>query len=147
MFIDGTFKYEEEKDEAPATKSPENISKEKIKQEFPEISEINTNLLKLNIPCLIVSVKKNKTNHVASLHNSLCDLQDLEGIKIILYVEHTVDANDLPVALWRFCNNVDPKRDHHLYKPTHNSKLITHNSPCMGFDGTRKTKEIGRAHV
>ena len=37
-------------------------------------------------------------------------------MKMILYVEHTVDANDLPTALWRFCNNLDPKRDHLLYK-------------------------------
>ena len=30
---------------------------------------------------------------------------------MILYVEHTVDAADLATALWRFCNNLDPKRD------------------------------------
>ena len=35
---------------------------------------------------------------------------------MILYVEHTVDANDLPTALWRFCNNLDPKRDSHISK-------------------------------
>ena len=64
---------------------------------------------------------------------------------MILYVEHTVDANDLATALWRFCNNLDPKRDHILCRrPTQNSELTTHNSytACMGFDGTRKTKEL-----
>jgi 4-hydroxy-3-polyprenylbenzoate decarboxylase len=61
-------------------------------------------------------------------------MQDaLTGIKIILYVEHTVDANDLPVALWRCCNNLDPKRDH----------IVANRASlnCIGFDGTRKTKE------
>ena len=53
---------------------------------------------------------------------------------IILYVEHTVNANDLPVALWRFCNNVDPKRDSIL--------LQREDFACMGFDGTIKTKDL-----
>ena len=61
---------------------------------------------------------------------------------MILYVEHTVDANDLPTALWRLCNNLDPKRDYHISrKPTHHSQLTTHYTACIGFDGTRKTKE------
>ena len=65
---------------------------------------------------------------------------------MILYVEHTVDANDLPTALWRFCNNLDPKRDHHLCKrPSsiqHPASGIQYYFACMGFDGTRKTKEF-----
>ena len=69
--------------------------------------------------------------------------------------EHTVDANDLPIALWRFCNNLDPKRDAHLCKRPVNLPIaigITNQPPdsyrdnqyiaCMGFDGTRKTKEF-----
>ncbi len=73
---------------------------------------------------------------------------------MILYVEHTVDANDLPIALWRFCNNLDPKRDHHIYKRPAlipiaiGTQLSTQNSyfACMGFDGTRKTKEFDDFH-
>jgi len=67
---------------------------------------------------------------------------------MVLYVEHTVDANDLPTALWRFCNNLDPKRDSHIYKrPTSNPKLHTSNYfACIGFDGTRKTKEHDDFH-
>ena len=56
----------------------------------------------------------------------------------MLYVEHTVDANDLPTALWRFCNNLDPKRDYYLSKRPTSSGYIA----CMGLDGTRKTKEL-----
>jgi 4-hydroxy-3-polyprenylbenzoate decarboxylase len=82
----------------------------------------------------------------------------VEGIKMILYVEHTVDANDLPTALWRFCNNLDPKRDHMLCemgpKTEGSAKEINvkHQtsevkpSACMGFDGTRKTKEFDDFH-
>jgi 4-hydroxy-3-polyprenylbenzoate decarboxylase len=50
-----------------------------------------------------------------------------------------VDANDLPTALWRFCNNLDPKRDHVLcQRSTVNGQQFS----CIGFDGTRKTKEF-----
>jgi 4-hydroxy-3-polyprenylbenzoate decarboxylase len=59
-----------------------------------------------------------------------------QGIKMILYVEHTVDANDLPVSLWRFCNNLDPKRDNYLYPAADGY------SACLGLDGTIKTKEL-----
>jgi 4-hydroxy-3-polyprenylbenzoate decarboxylase len=68
---------------------------------------------------------------------------------MILYVEHTVDANDLPTALWRFCNNLDPKRDYFICK-----RSVTGLRPpaqdyyfaCIGFDGTRKTKEFDNFH-
>ena len=78
------------------------------------------------------------------MHEEICSLKEIEGVKMILYVEHTVDANDLPIALWRFCNNLDPKRDSHLYKrSTNNAQPGTYNYyACMGFDGTRKTKEL-----
>jgi 4-hydroxy-3-polyprenylbenzoate decarboxylase len=114
-----------------------------LKNKFSEIAAVNTSLLKKEIPCLIISVKKNRKGHIKELHEQICALNEIEVVKMILYVEHTVDANDLPTALWRFCNNLDPKRDHHLSKrPTHHSPLTTHYTACMGFDGTRKTKEL-----
>jgi 4-hydroxy-3-polyprenylbenzoate decarboxylase len=45
---------------------------------------------------LIISVEKNRKGHIRELHEQICELQEMEGIKMILYVEHTVDANDLP---------------------------------------------------
>ena len=145
MCIDGTTKFEEEKEESyePGVMNAE-LSEILIKQKFAEVHVVNTSLLKKEIPCLIISVKKNRPGHIKELHEQICSLEEMEGVKMILYVEHTVDANDLTTALWRFCNNLDPKRDNHLYKrPAHNSQLATGNSyfACMGFDGTRKTKE------
>ena len=65
----------------------------------------------------------------------------MEAIKMILYVEHTVEVTNLAVALWRFCNNLDPKRDHILYEgSTYGGG--GHGFACMGLDGTRKTKEF-----
>lgn len=161
MCIDGTAKFEEEIDEnyesgpdsyRVGSQDPIAIGSGVIEnslQKFNEIKGVNTSLLKKQIPCLIISVQKNKPGHIKELHEQICSLKETEGIKMILYVEHTVDANDLTTALWRFCNNLDPKRDHFLCQhPTHDSRLTTHPSytACMGFDGTRKTKELDNFH-
>ncbi len=145
MCIDGTKKFEEEVEENYELRIKNYELRESILLDnFSEIKAVNVSLLKKEIPCLIISVEKNRQGHIKELHDQICALKEIEGIKMILYVEHTVDANDLTTSLWRFCNNLDPKRDHHLCKRT-----VTNEQPsttnmyfaCIGFDGTRKTKE------
>ncbi len=143
MCIDGTFKYEEERDELFWSTLPvfSQGSANELSKAFPEIKAINYSLVEIEIPCLIISVQKNRKNHIKDLHESICRLNYTEGIKMILYVEHTVDANDLKVALWRFCNNLDPKRDHFIVKKP-SSVSYEKYVACMGFDGTLKTKQF-----
>ena len=139
MCIDGTSKYEEERDDSSLTVDGMKLSKG-LFETFTEIKSVNTDLLQLNIPVLIVSVEKSRKGHVRELHEALCKSVEMEGIKMVLYVEGTVDANDLGTALWRFCNNLDPKRDSILsQRPAviHGGKTFN----CMGLDGTRKTKQ------
>jgi len=162
MCIDGTTKFEEEREDSyeSGVMSYE-LDKSFLRNNIPEIYAVNTSLLGKGIPCLIISVEKNRKGHVRELHEQICSLQEIEGIKMILYVEHTVDANDLPIALWRFCNNLDPKRDHMLcevkgvgLKAEGGAKEVNFKpqtsdlkpSACMGFDGTRKTKELDDFH-
>jgi 4-hydroxy-3-polyprenylbenzoate decarboxylase len=135
MCIDGTKKWEEEMT-APLLpfKLHAQFSAENIKKNFPEIAAINDSLArKHDIPVLFIAVKKDKPNHIALLHEALCNLEEMQGIKMILYVEHTVDANDIPDTLWRFCNNLDPRRDH-LYGGK--------DKNILGLDGTRKYKSL-----
>lgn len=142
MCIDGTKKFEEEVDDSfQLVNSTAGIDENLLKGKFPEIHHVNTHLLDMQIPCLVISVEKNRRGHIRELHGRLCDLREMEAIKLVLYVEHTVDARDLPVALWRFCNNLDPKRDHHLVqRPSLSNDAKTF--ACMGLDGTIKTKEF-----
>lgn len=141
MCIDGTGKFEEEKEENEQCTSGNGHLNISLQSVFPEVHAVNTALLKKEIPVLIISVEKNRKGHVHELHQQICALKEAEGVKMILYVEHTVDANDLPVALWRFCNNLDPKRDQTLVQRpslTNTSKTFA----CIGLDGTIKTKEF-----
>ncbi|HET7115284.1 MAG TPA: menaquinone biosynthesis decarboxylase [Hanamia sp.] len=150
MCIDGTFKYDEEKDDNFSSILPRFTieSSDELQFFFPEIKTINFSLIKKGIFCLIISIKKNKKNHVKELHEAICKMRSMEGIKMVLFVEHTVNPNDLPVALWRFCNNLDPKRDHFIVKqPAYRtgrqiSDIPNQYSACIGFDGTLKTKEF-----
>ena len=142
MCIDGTKKYDEERDDSfefPILSS--RFDKKILQQHFPEIRGINDALPAIHVPCLVISVEKNRKGHIRELHQQICNTGMIEGIKMILYVEHTVNANDLPVALWRFCNNLDPRRDSILVQQP-SRQIPGKNWACMGFDGTIKTAAL-----
>lgn len=133
MCIDGTKKWEEEMT-APLQPFKLNaaFNADALKAAYPEIASLNDRLAReMDIPVLFVAIEKNRKGHVATLHDALCKEPAMQGIKMILYVEHTVDANDIADVLWRFCNNLDPRRDH-LYGGEDRN--------ILGLDGTRKTK-------
>lgn len=134
MCIDGTKKQEEEISEPLKPYIPhKNLSAAGVLQNFPEVKSINVNLaVKKSIPVIFISVQKERKGHVKELHQKLSALPEMGGIKMILYVEHTVNAEDIADTLWRLCNNLDPKRDH-FYNDAQN---------ILGLDGTRKTKEL-----
>jgi 4-hydroxy-3-polyprenylbenzoate decarboxylase len=139
MCIDGTKKFPEETEDNYLYVNNVQVGDGLFKS-FPEVRSVNTSLLQKNIPVVVLSVQKDRQGHIRELHESICRSMEVEGVKMILYVEHNVDATDLAVALWRFCNNLDPKRDSMIYqRPAiiHPGKTFC----CMGFDGTRKTKQ------
>jgi 4-hydroxy-3-polyprenylbenzoate decarboxylase len=148
MCIDGTAKFEEEISDQNigCTNDPGNNDRNKqalinAMGSFEEIRGINTALYNLNIPVLILSVQKGRRGHIRELNEKIGALPEIEGTKMILYVEHTVNVQDLTVALWRFCNNLDPKRDSMLIRRESSSNPANMVS-CMGLDGTIKTKEF-----
>jgi 4-hydroxy-3-polyprenylbenzoate decarboxylase len=133
LCIDGTRKTDEERtQEAVVYKMPAGFSIPAIQQAFAEIDNASDALLQMGIPVLLVAVAKNRPGHVAELHRALAQRPELQGIKMVLYVEHTVRTTDIADVLWRFCNNLDPRRDH-VYGGPHNN--------ILGLDGTRKTKK------
>ena len=143
MCIDGTRKFEEEMDghfSMGAAEVP--IKASAIMERFPEIKAVNSSLPDLEIPCLVMAVEKNRPGHIRDLHRALCESFDfVESIKMILYVEHTVDPQDLTTALWRFCNNLDPKRDALVFQRSRLDNPLL-NFSCLGLDGTRKTRDL-----
>ncbi|MCW3123068.1 MAG: UbiD family decarboxylase [Flavipsychrobacter sp.] len=135
MCIDGTRKQEEE---ITTPLVPFKLSKAfnaaDIMAKFTEVTGLNVKLAgEWDIPVLFVAMKKSRLHHVTELHEQLCVQPGMEGIKMILYVEHTVKADDIADVLWRFCNNMDPKRDHFYAGKGRN---------ILGLDGTLKSKKF-----
>lgn len=143
MCIDGTAKWDEELLTAvkETTVNPK-LSEDAVKAAFAEIRHVNLALLSDSISVVLVSVEKNRKGHIKSLHQQLYNDGWLAGVKIVLYVEHTVNAHDLPTALWRFCNNLDPKRDSVIAENLNDPSQMA----SMGLDGTRKTAELDDFH-
>ncbi|MBX6379641.1 MAG: menaquinone biosynthesis decarboxylase [Thermoflavifilum aggregans] len=132
MCIDATRKWEEEMDtETHETYKPDALSGlHELQQRFPEIRDVNVSLLHRQIPCVLIAVRKNRKGHIAELHAACAQIFAQAGVKMILYAEHTVNVQDLAVALWRITNNLDPRRDHHMA------------TGIIGLDGTIKTREF-----
>ena len=135
MFIDGTRKYaEEESGGENSFKIHSSYDKLRLLSQYPEISGINDFFaISHHIPVLFVSLNKTRMNQPKELHEQICCDEMLAGIKAILYVESTIDLNNVADVLWRFCNNIDPKRDHFY---------AGKNFDIIGLDGTRKSKKI-----
>ena len=141
MCIDGTAKQPEESDERYVWGLLSLDYASWLLSAFPEIHAVNEQLIRLGIPCLVISVEKNKSQHVSDLHARVCADARAEGLKMILYVDHTVPVADLGVALWRLCNNLDPKRDHILVDRSSSSDAARRFA-CLGLDGTLKSRAL-----
>jgi 4-hydroxy-3-polyprenylbenzoate decarboxylase len=135
MGIDATQKFPEEMvNEKPVLKlnhSEDELSE--IFQNHKEITGINTNLLNSGIAVALIGIRKNQKDHIRKLAPGLLKNPFLQQFKVLIFLEHTINTNDIPDCVWRFANNVDPKRDHLLLHHDNGSTLI--------FDGTRKTKQ------
>jgi 4-hydroxy-3-polyprenylbenzoate decarboxylase len=152
--IDGTRKLPEEQpaasgDEQPAASGSKQLlisswqlAAEKIKIEdiikvLPEIRDANISLLKKGISLVFVAIKKDRRNHVREAGEKLAAMDGFKNVKTIIFLDDTMDINDTADAVWRFSNNVDPKRDHQVVLPKAEDE-VAH----LILDATRKTKAL-----
>lgn len=138
MGIDATQKFPEEKRgntiQTPIQKIIELEEVEEIQKRLPEIKAINSSLLPMGISLVFIAIEKDRKNQIREITPLLFGFKALASVKIILFLEHTVNIEEMSDAVWRFSNNVDPKRDHILV-PAENEDSLSH----LALDGTRKT--------
>lgn len=144
MGIDGTKKMIEEIDPAYPSFSIDAIklknSVASIKscvQQFDELKDINVGLLDIGIPVVFVSIHKARKGHVKEDAAKLLSDVAFSSVKVLIFLEDNMDISDLADAVWRFSNNVDPKRDSMMVQ-----SKSDHEANHVVFDGTRKTKEM-----
>jgi len=139
MCIDGTAKHEEE---IQFEQESYQLNSQDIKACFTigagDILDVNTDLIEMDIPCLLLAVKKTRAYQVKKMTDGLFNEEGLRGIKMILVVDDYVDVQDVSSTLWQVCNNFDPKRDSFVEEEIlDNGK----QRAIIIIDGTRKTKE------
>lgn len=68
----------------------------------------------------------------------------MSKVKFVIFLEANVDCSDLKDAVWRFTNNIDPRRDSFIVEQAldYKSSTTTEGISNIAFDGTRKTKEF-----
>jgi len=147
--IDGTRKLPEEaantststsKQEAASSskqESPSPIVIQNVLNRFSEIKDINISLFEKGISLVFVAIEKNRKNHIREIGEKLVSMEDFKSVKTIIFLDHTMDVNDTADAVWRFSNNVDPKRDHQVILPKAEGE-VAH----LILDATRKTKAL-----
>ena len=141
MGIDATLKMEEEggggidlNDEMHTLSEKEAIVRAAL--EFSEIHQCNAALLDRGISIVFLSIQKSRKGHVREVAEQVIARQEFGKVKVLIFLEHTMDIDDVADAVWRFSNNVDPRRDHFDF-PARSIGEMNH----VVFDGTRKTLE------
>lgn len=117
-------------------KGDANAIRQEISTLFPEIKMVNASLAEVEIPVVFLTVQKNRKNHVRELAVEIFRLSSMRSIKILIFLEPETDLTFIADAVWRFANNLDPKRDSILIPATLAGE-VNH----LAFDATRKTKE------
>ncbi|MCC6691651.1 MAG: menaquinone biosynthesis decarboxylase [Bacteroidia bacterium] len=137
MCVDATSKLPEETVSTANIVHELNVNLEQVKNKFSEITGINFSLVQKGISIIFIAVNKNRRNHIKELNDQLFDLNEFKNVKIIIYVEHTVDVHNITDVVWRFANNIDPKRDSYIVQSKNENRVSR-----IGFDGTRKSKTM-----
>lgn len=97
------------------------------------VLEVNNELIQLGYSFLLIKIRKTEKNAARNIASQLIDLECIDGVKFVVFLEEVVELADYSDVVWRAANNVDPMRDC-FYVEKDYEKL-----PILFFDATRKT--------
>jgi len=114
--VDATVKMDEE---SPGRNEDHNTGLSDVNTALNNLFErriiyrYNLSLFKNEIPLLILSVDRTKDSDIINKVAELLGSERLsESFRLILVVDHTVDADDFYTVAWQILGNSDPQRDH-----------------------------------
>ncbi len=96
---------------------------------------------------VFVSIKKDYPYHAKKVMSALWGLGQMMLTKFIVIVDEDVDVQNVEEVMWKFGNNVDPRRDTLMVDGPLDQ--LDHSSPYslggakMGFDATTRWKDEG----
>jgi 4-hydroxy-3-polyprenylbenzoate decarboxylase len=110
------------------------INKNVIFQKYREIADINTELLKQDIPVLGISIQKTDARKIKNLSEFLINEPGFEDIPVLVYYEPGLEPTDYQGIVWSVLNNMDAARDCYILR-----SLNPYVADKLIIDGTRKT--------
>jgi 4-hydroxy-3-polyprenylbenzoate decarboxylase len=129
--IDLTAKIEGEpgygKEDPPHAHPTTFPTQEEVIEAFPEVKAI----AEFQNSILLVALDKTEPNQGEQFIDSLFDHPDFSTVEIVIVMEGHVDLTNISIVMWKFFNNLDPKRDFHF------------EDERLGIDVTQKIPEEG----
>jgi 4-hydroxy-3-polyprenylbenzoate decarboxylase len=128
-------------------KATERIFLPLLRLTFPEIVDMNLPVHGVFHNLAIVSIKKEYPAHARKIMHALWGMGQMMFTKILIIVDHDVNAQDLSEITWVVGNHIDPKRDVIFVEGP--VDVLDHAAPVMGFgskmgiDATRKWRSEG----
>jgi 4-hydroxy-3-polyprenylbenzoate decarboxylase len=115
--------------------SPPSLSPENIIETFTEITSCKIIEKKNNHKVALATIDKKFINQGLSIIEKFMSDDNFSLITVLVILEGHENINDSSTVMWKILNNIDPKRDIHLFKNR------------MGIDVTCKTGEKNYAQI
>ena len=115
--------------------SPPSLSPENIIETFTEITSCKIIEKKNNHKVALATIDKKFMNQGLNLIEKFMSDDNFSIITVLVILEGHENINDSSTVMWKILNNIDPKRDIHLFKNR------------MGIDVTCKTGEKNYAQI
>ncbi len=128
-------------------KATEKIFLPLMKMQYPEIINISFPLEGVFHNCIIVSIKKSYPLHGKKIMNSIWGLGQMMYTKMVVVVDHTIDASNYNEVIWEIYNNVKENRDLVLSEgpldTLDHASNFAHFGTRLGIDATEKWDSEG----
>ena len=129
--IDLTNKIEGEpgysKEDPPHAHPPAFPKQETVIEIFPEIQSV----AEIQNSILLLALDKTSPNQGKQFIQSFFDHPKFSTVEIVIVLEGHVDLTNISIVMWKFFNNIDPKRDFYF------------RDERLGIDATQKFPEEG----
>jgi len=133
--IDATTKIEGEpgyqEDDFACRPTSNLTSPQMVMDRFEEVKACRTLDMNVANPVLFVALNKTRAHQGREFINSFFKEPGFSAISILVVLEEHVDLQDYSAIMWKFFNNLDPRRDFHFV------------GKHLGIDVTRKLSEEG----
>lgn len=80
---------------------------------------------------MVLSMEKTATLRGKDVLEALCEMDCLQGTRLVILLDKQVDASNLPTVAWKVFNNIDPHRDMVI-------KAYDDGRMFVGIDATKK---------